>query len=208
MSANALLTWQFTLMNPEVEVTRFNAKRTVCQHHVNICCAEYAGMFWKWIFWCQEKCGCVCQGSGHLVSRHSELLKLNVKLWVASWGGGKLGLSSGLTAAMKTHTCDSNYYLHKDLSLCKSQTEREARLKCHLSPFGWCRTMALFAKTGPSPTGEEVWFTDFCSWLWLLCVRLPLPQSTVLCGQKSKTPKDQQHVKWVMFCFSRQPSTK
>lgn len=56
----------------------------------------------------------------HLVSRHSEPLKLYVKLWVALRGGGKLRLGSRLLAAKKTQTCDSNYDLHKDLSLYKS----------------------------------------------------------------------------------------
>lgn len=78
------------------------------------------------------------QGSSHLVSRHGELLELCVNLWVASRGGGKLGLCSGLPAAKKTQTCDSNYDLHKDLSLCKSQRERERERgssQAEMSPF-------------------------------------------------------------------------
>lgn len=77
---------------------------------------------------------CVAGGSSHLVDRHGELLELHVKLWVASRGGGKLGLCSGLPAAKKTQTCDSNYDLHKDLSLCKSQRER-GRSQAKKSPF-------------------------------------------------------------------------
>jgi len=65
------------------------------------------------------------KGLAHLVGRHGELLELCVKLWVALRGGGKLRLCSGLpAAAKKTQTCDSDYDLHKDLSLCKSQRER------------------------------------------------------------------------------------
>lgn len=78
---------------------------------------------------------CMAEPVNHLVSRHGELLELRGELWVASCGGGKPGLCSGLPAAKKTQTCDSNYDLHKDLSLCKSQREREARPKSHLSPF-------------------------------------------------------------------------
>ncbi len=65
----------------------------------------------------------------------------------------------------------------------RSQTE----MKCHLSPFKWCLTMTSFALAGPSPMGKEVWCTDCCSWLWLPGDRLPIPHSTVLCAQKSKS---------------------
>lgn len=69
----------------------------------------------------KEISGVPGRGSCHLVSRHGELLELYVKLWVAPWGGGKLGLCSWLPAAKKAQTCESNYDLHKALSLYKSQ---------------------------------------------------------------------------------------
>lgn len=49
-----------------------------------------------WMF--SRVCGQFLEGAGscHLVSRHCELLELCMKLWVASWGGGKFGLSSWL----------------------------------------------------------------------------------------------------------------
>lgn len=55
-------------------------------------------------FWSKEKCKCAWQGSGHLVSRNSELLKLYVELWVALRRGGTLGLSSRLPDVKKTQT--------------------------------------------------------------------------------------------------------
>lgn len=48
-----------------------------------------------------------------------------MELWVASRGGGKLGLCSGLPAAKKTQPCDSNYDLHNERPLCKKERERE-----------------------------------------------------------------------------------
>lgn len=201
-------------MNSEAKDTGFNAS---WMNHFcfNLMVCRIRKRFWKVICDWKGKCRCAWQGSSHLVSRHGELLELHVKLWVASRGSSKLVLNSELPAAKKTQTCDSNYDLHKDLSLCKSQKEREGevRLKCHLSPFNWCLTMTSFAQAGPSPMGEEVWFTDCCSWLWQLAVLLPLPHSRVLCGQKTtslcrKNPKDQQHDMWVMFCFFCQPSTE
>lgn len=103
-------------MNSESEVTGFYTWWT-----------GFVDVLWsvetvlKGDFWC------AWQRSSHLVSRHSELLELDVKLWVGSRGGGKLWLCCGLPAAKQTRTCDSNYDLHKDFSLCKSERERECR---------------------------------------------------------------------------------
>lgn len=55
--------------------------------------------------------------TSHLVSGRSELLELDVQLWVAVWASGSFRLCSGLCAAKKTQTCDFNYDLHKDFSL-------------------------------------------------------------------------------------------
>ena len=65
--------------------------------------------------------------------------------------------------------------------------EVTAKACCHLSPFTWCLMTASFVLNALSPTGEEMWFSDRCSWVWLLWVCFPLPQSTTLCGPKSKS---------------------
>lgn len=93
---------------------------------------EFAGFYSKWAIFVDVQqtkyrqvwkatVGVSGRGAHHLVSGHGELLELRMKLWVAPRGAGNLGLCCGLPAAKKAHTCDSNYDLHKDLSLCKSQ---------------------------------------------------------------------------------------
>lgn len=108
--------------------------------------------------------------------------------WVVASLGSALAFllqrKHGHVTPIMTYIKTSHYVSHRGR---EREREGEARLKCHLSPFSWCLTMTSLAKAGPSPTGEEVRFADCCSWLSLPGVLLPVPHSTVLCGQKSKS---------------------
>lgn len=114
-----LLSDRYELMQKYMAILRStNAMLTINSNH-----------FWCWRHspYCQLTCfctfNCMCgawkqfcklisivgrivgvtgRRSSHLVSRHSEPLKLYVKLWVAWRGGGNLGFCSGLPAAKKT----------------------------------------------------------------------------------------------------------
>lgn len=112
-------------------------------------------------------------------------------MWSCGWPRGavaSLGSALGFLLQRKhRHVTPIMTYIKTFHYVSHREKEGEARLKCHLSPFNWCLTMTSFAQAGPSPMGEEVWFTDCCSWLWLLCVLLPIPHSTVLWGQKSQS---------------------
>lgn len=149
-----------------------------------------------------------------LAGGHVTLSADTVNFWSCRWSCGWLrGAVASLGSALGFLLQRKHRHVSPIMTYIKPShyvSRKEAEVKCHLSPFSWCLTMTSFAQAGPSPMGEEAWFTDCCCWLWLPGDLLPIPHSTVLCGQKSKrkNPEDQWQDLWVMFCFFCQPSTE
>lgn len=141
----------------------------------------FAGFYLKWaifIYFQEATVGVSDRGSHHLVSGHGELLELCMKLWVAPRGAGHLGLCCRLPAAKKkrTHVTPIMTYIKTSHYV----SHREADVKCHLSPFGWCLTMSSYVQAAPSPMGEEAWSTHGCGCLWQSGDLQPIPHSAVL----------------------------
>lgn len=135
----------------------------------------------------------MCLAGGHVT-----LSADTVNFWSCTWSCGWLrGAVASLGSALGFLLQRKHRHVTPIMTYIKPShyiSRKKAEVKCHLSPFSWCLTMTSFAQAGPSPMGEEAWFTDCCCWLWLPGDLLPIPHSTVLCGQKSEKEKPRRSV--------------